>query len=305
MMLGTAKGDFSLPGMEARCDKPQQGTTCTTLAPGLWHGHMQRAAAAGLSDFFAPPISLKTKISKKVFANQDFYLTIPYGVLYLPCRKVRPELVGAEEEDRAVDHHGALGGALDRRRPDLERDGQRANVPEDLVPDELTVESYAAAGITRSRFGKGDSSLCANGWVAGLVAASAGCAMMRPAAAVLVGIVGGALAIYGIEWLDLHLSLDDTSGAIPVHAGAGLWGLMAAALLSAEPVAGQWLAQLVGIATLVGFVLPLTFGLNWLLDRFYGLRVTPEAERQGLDLYELGAGAYPDFLSHTDDTWLR
>jgi len=95
MMLGTAKGDFSLPGMEARCDKPQQGTTCTTLAPGLWHGHMQRAAAAGLSDFFAPPISLKTKISKKVFANQDFYLTIPYGVLYLPCRKVRPELVGA------------------------------------------------------------------------------------------------------------------------------------------------------------------------------------------------------------------
>jgi Amt family ammonium transporter len=165
--------------------------------------------------------------------------------------------------------------------------------------------ALAAAGITRSRFGKVDSSLCANGWVAGLVAASAGCAMMRPAAAVLVGIVGGALAIYGIEWLDLHLSLDDTTGAIPVHAGAGLWGLMAAALLSAEPVAGQWLAQLVGIATLAGFVLPLTFGLNWLLDRFYGLRVTREAERQGLDLYELGAGAYPDFLSHTDDTWLR
>ena len=60
-----------------------------------------------------------------------------------------------------------------------------------------------------------------------------------------------------------------------------------------------------GVATLIGFVLPLTFGLNWLLDRFYGLRVAPEAERQGLDLYELGAGAYPDFLSHPDDTWLR
>ena len=165
--------------------------------------------------------------------------------------------------------------------------------------------ALSAAGITRTRFGKVDGSLCANGWVAGLVAASAGCAQMRPAAAVLVGIVGGALAIYEIEWLDLHLSIDDASGAIPVHAGAGLWGLLAAALLSAEPVPGQWLAQLVGIATLIGFVLPLSFGLNLLLDRFYVLRVAPEAERQGLDLSELGAGAYPDFLSHTDDTWLR
>jgi len=35
------------------------------------------------------------------------------------------------------------------------------------------------------------------------------------------------------------------------------------------------------------------------------MRVAKEAERQGLDLYELGAGAYPDFMSHTDDSWLR
>jgi len=74
-----------------------------------------------------------------------------------------------------------------------------------------------------------------------------------------------------------------------------------AAHAGASEAPGQWLAQLVGIATLVGFVLPLTYGLNWLLNRFIPQRVAPEGERQGLDLYELGAGAYPEFLTHSDE----
>jgi ammonium transporter, Amt family len=167
--------------------------------------------------------------------------------------------------------------------------------------------ALVVAGITRSRFGKTDASLCANGWVAGLVASSAGCAVIRPAGAVLIGLVGGALVVYSVEWLELHLSIDDPAGAISVHALGGLWGLIAVGLLARLPegVEGQWLAQLVGVATLLGFVLPLTFGLNWLLNRIYPQRVAPEGERQGLDLYELGAGAYPDFMSHNEDFWQR
>ena len=56
-----------------------------------------------------------------------------------------------------------------------------------------------------------------------------------------------------------------------------------------------------GVATLLGFVLPVTYGLNWLLNRFYPQRVAPEGERQGMDLYELGAGAYPEFLTHNEE----
>jgi len=63
----------------------------------------------------------------------------------------------------------------------------------------------------------------------------------------------------------------------------------------------QWMAQLAGMATLVGFVLPVTYAINWLLNHFWPMRVAPEGERQGLDLYEGGAGAYPDFLTHNDD----
>jgi Amt family ammonium transporter len=163
--------------------------------------------------------------------------------------------------------------------------------------------ALAAAGITRARFGKTDASLCANSWVAGLVASSAACAFIRPAAAVLIGLVGGALIVYSVEWLELHLTVDDPGGAISVHALGGIWGLLAAGLFATEQ--GQWMAQLVGIATLLGFVLPVAYGLNWLLNRFYRLRVAPEGERQGLDLYELGAGAYPDFMTHNEDLWQR
>jgi Amt family ammonium transporter len=164
--------------------------------------------------------------------------------------------------------------------------------------------ALSVAAITRARFGKTDASLCANGWVAGLVAVSAGCAVVRPAAAVIIGLVAGALVVYSVEWLELHLAVDDPGGSVSVHAVAGLWGLLAAGPLAAVGP-GPWLAQLVGIATLLGCILPLTYGLNWLLNRVSPQRVAVEGERQGLDLYELGAGAYPDFMTHNEDFWQR
>jgi Amt family ammonium transporter len=47
----------------------------------------------------------------------------------------------------------------------------------------------AAAMVTRTRFGKPDASLSANGWVAGLAASSAGAAFQVPAEALMVGLV--------------------------------------------------------------------------------------------------------------------
>ena len=154
------------------------------------------------------------------------------------------------------------------------------------------------AGITRIRFGKTDASLCTNGWVAGLVASSAGCAVIPPAAAMIVGLVAGALVIYAVEWLEVRLTIDDPGGSISVHLIGGIWGAVAAGWFARG---GQWIAQLAGIATVFGLVLPLTYGLNWVLDRYYPMRVAKEGERQGLDLHELGAGAYPDFMTHNDD----
>ena len=104
-----------------------------------------------------------------------------------------------------------------------------------------------------------------------------------------------------IDFLEFQLAIDDPGGAISVHALGGVWGVLAVALLADAGARGQWLAQLVGIATLLGFVLPLTYGLNWLLDRVYRQRVEREGELQGMDLFELGAGAYPEFDIHGDE----
>lgn len=156
--------------------------------------------------------------------------------------------------------------------------------------------ALAAAVITRARFGKPDFSLSANGWTGGLVAISAGCAVVPPAGAVLIGMVAGGAVPLTIEQFELHLSLDDPGGAVSVHGIAGIWGILATGLF-----AGQWLAQVVGVATLLGFVLPLTYGLNLALNRVVPLRAPAEGERQGLDLHELGAGAYPEFLTHTEE----
>ncbi len=168
-----------------------------------------------------------------------------------------------------------------------------------------TSAGLTAAILTKIRFRKPDASLSVNGWVGGLVASSASCAFIKPPEAVIVGIVAGALVTLSVEWFELRLGVDDPGGAISAHALGGLWGVLAAGFLGNVAPAGatnsgQMLAQLVGIATLLGFVFPLTYGLNWLLDRVHRQRVEPEGERQGMDLYELGGGAYPEFMTHDE-----
>jgi len=171
-----------------------------------------------------------------------------------------------------------------------------------------------AAVITSTRFGRPDASLTANGWTGGLVASSAGCAFVAPLASVAIGIIAGALVALSVEWFELHLSVDDPAGSISAFALGGIWGLLSVAIFARIPAgafesanemaagqSGQWLAQLIGIATLVGLIFPLVYGLNWLLNRLVPQRVAAEGERQGLDLYELGAGAYPETVTHGDE----
>lgn len=155
--------------------------------------------------------------------------------------------------------------------------------------------------VTRTRFAKPDASMCANGWLAGLVSSSACAAVMNPAESILVGAVAGIAAPLLVELLELALSIDDPSGAISVHAAGGLWGLFAAGVFA--PRSGQLVGQLIGIATLLGFVFPLVYLLFAIVNRIIPFRVEPDGERLGMDLYELGGGAYPEFVIHRDESY--
>jgi Amt family ammonium transporter len=155
--------------------------------------------------------------------------------------------------------------------------------------------------MTRVRFGKPDASLCANGWLAGLVTSSACSSVVSPIGAIFTGIVAGIGIPLLVEFLELAVSIDDPSGAISVHAASGLWGIIAAGLFAPQP--GQLLAQLIGVATLLGLILPLVYLLFALLNRVVPFRVDPDGERVGMDLHELGGGAYPEFVIHRDDSY--
>jgi ammonia channel protein AmtB len=65
------------------------------------------------------------------------------------------------------------------------------------------------------------------------------------------------------------------------------------------------MAQIATVAALLGFVLPLTYCLNLLLNRISPQRISKDGERQGLDMSELGAGAYPELTQITKDYLFR
>jgi Amt family ammonium transporter len=159
----------------------------------------------------------------------------------------------------------------------------------------------ATLAVTRIRFGKPDASLCANGWLTGLVASSACAGLITPADALIVGAIAGIATPLLVELLELALSIDDPSGAISVHGAGGLWGLLAVGLFAGRP--GQLVAQLVGISALLGLMLPLVYLLFWVLNRAIPFRVEADGERIGMDLHELGGGAYPEFVIHRDESY--
>ena len=182
--------------------------------------------------------------------------------------------------------------------------------PEQLVWTAINAMLSASCGLlaavltTRLRYRKPDASISANGWVAGLVAGSAGCGLMSPGQTIFIGIIAGGLVTWLVEVLEMDLMIDDPGGAISVHAGAGLWGLLAFGAmgpLGFETRATHLLVEAVGIATLLGFMLPLLHGANLLLNRVVPYRVDRDGDWQGMDIRELGSGAYPEFVVHADE----
>jgi Amt family ammonium transporter len=163
----------------------------------------------------------------------------------------------------------------------------------------------AAVAATQLRYRKPDASLSANGWIAGLVAGSAGCHFVSPLATIATGAVAGLILIFLVEFLEIRLLIDDPGGAISVHAGAGILGLIVTGMfvpLTAGSRGDQMIAQFVGISTLLGFMLPIMHGVNLLLNRILPFRVDRDGDWQGMDIRELGAGAYPEFVIHPDES---
>jgi len=176
--------------------------------------------------------------------------------------------------------------------------------------------SFGAMLYMWSRYGKPDASMTGNGLLAGLVAITAPSGFVNPVASVIIGLIGGVLVCLSVEFIERVLKVDDPVGAISVHGANGLWGVISVGLFADGKSnyggawngvsgsvtglfygdAGQLVAQLIGVATLIGFVFTLSFVFNMVIDWVVGQRVSARAELEGLDIPEMGALGYPEFV---------
>lgn len=138
------------------------------------------------------------------------------------------------------------------------------------------------------RLGKPNVGMLLNGALAGLVGITAGCAAVTPLSAIAIGTIAAVImtVIAGILW---KLKIDDPVGAVPVHAGAGIWGVLAVGIFSPT---GDFMVQLLGIASIVGWTMVTSFILFLTLKLVMGLRVSGKIEDEGLDTHEHGSVAY-------------
>ena len=160
----------------------------------------------------------------------------------------------------------------------------------------------AALITTWVRYGKPDVSLTFNGALAGLVAITAGCDMVDPYGAAIIGIVAGVLCVFSVEFFDNIAKIDDPVGAVSVHCVNGAWGTLATGLFSTSQglFYGHGFTffgtQVLGLLSVAVWVLVAMFIIFTLIKKAIGLRVSEKEEIDGLDIHEHGlASAYAGF----------
>ena len=164
--------------------------------------------------------------------------------------------------------------------------------------------------ITWVRYKKPDVSMSLNGSLAGLVAITAGCDTVSPTSAAIIGILSGFIVVFGIEFIDKVLKVDDPVGAVGVHGLNGAFGTLAVGLFSDGSGTG-WKGLLTGggfhgfgvqfigmIITIAWVAVTMTIVFQ-ALKHTVGLRVSAEEEIEGLDSKEHGlTSAYDGFVVH-------
>lgn len=151
--------------------------------------------------------------------------------------------------------------------------------------------AIAALILAKVWFKKADLTMALNGALAGLVAITAEPSTPTPLQATLIGAFGGLIVVFSIVTLD-KFKIDDPVGAISVHGTAGLFGLLVVPLTNSGVT---FSGQLIGAATIFGWVFGASFVTWMVLKAIMGLRVSEEEEYSGLDLVDCGLEAYPDF----------
>lgn len=161
--------------------------------------------------------------------------------------------------------------------------------------------------ITWIRYKKPDVSMTLNGSLAGLVAITAGCDLVSPFGAAIIGIIAGFAVVFGIEFIDKVLKIDDPVGAVGVHGICGALGTILVGFFALDGGlfygggASMILTQTLGVVAVIAWVTVAMTIVFLVIKKTVGLRVSKQEEVLGLDIEEHGlANAYADFMPTVD-----
>jgi len=156
----------------------------------------------------------------------------------------------------------------------------------------------SALAVTWIKYKRPGISLSLNGALAGLVGVTAGCDVISPLGAVLIGTIVGIVMVFAVEFIDQKLRFDDPVGAISVHGVGGILGTLLVGIFATKGGLlynggfSLLISQLIGIVTVGIWVIASSFVVFKIIDKLVGLRVPKRVEEEGLDLYEHGETAY-------------
>lgn len=165
-----------------------------------------------------------------------------------------------------------------------------------------TFLASAAGGIstmvyTHFAYGKIDITMVINGVLAGLVSITAGCNVVSPVSAIIIGSVAGVLVDVAVLLIDKQ-RIDDPVGAVAVHGINGLFGTLAVGLFATEGGlffgggSSLFITQLIGVVVISLFSFTLTFVIMTILKKTIGIRIREEEEDTGIDLSTFGVRSY-------------
>ena len=151
---------------------------------------------------------------------------------------------------------------------------------------------------------KGKASMlgAASGAVSGLVAITPACGSVGPMGAIVIGVLAGFLCLWGVGGLKRMLGADDSLDVFGIHGIGGIVGALLVGVFGAPSlggtggddfsILGQLFVQAEGVVITMVWSGVVAFICYKIVDMLIGLRVSEEAEREGLDITSHGETAY-------------
>ncbi|WP_227001480.1 ammonium transporter [Pulveribacter suum] len=168
----------------------------------------------------------------------------------------------------------------------------------------LATSAATLSWIAGEALHKGKASMlgAASGAVAGLVAVTPAAGFVGPMGAIAIGLIAGLACLWGVGGLKRMLGADDAFDVFGVHGVGGIVGALLTGVFAAPALGGtqggdfamgaQLWIQAKSVLFTVGWSGVASFAAYKVADLLVGLRVSEEAEREGLDLSSHGERAY-------------